>query len=174
MRPRGAMPVDLSNATSEELFRRALESLEGRQYQQCIGLIHAAMEMEKQEGAPNPRMKHLSYLGLALTLSQGRSEEGQKMCEQAVTREFFDADLFCNLGIVCLRNRRKKRAFEAFRKGLTLKPRHERILEELHRHERREKPVFSFVPRQHPLNILAGKVRWRLRGLFQRDSLAND
>ena len=168
------MPVDLSNSTSEELFGRALESLEGRQYQQCIGLIRAAMEMEKQEGAPNPRMKHLSYLGLALTLSQGRSEEGQKMCEQAVAREFFDADLFCNLGIVCLRNRRKKQAFEAFRKGLTLKPRHARILEELNRHERREPPVFSFVPRQHPLNIMAGKVRSRFRSMFQRDSLAND
>ena len=168
------MPVDLSNATSEELFRRALESLEGRQYQQCIGLIRSAMETEKQEGIPNPRMKHLSYLGLALTLSQGRSEEGQKMCEQAAAREFFDADLFCNLGIVSLRNRRQKQAFEAFRKGLTLKPRHKRILEELERHERREPPVFSVLPRNHFLNVTTGKLRWWYRSLFHRDSLASD
>ena len=96
------------------------------------------------------------------------------MCEQAVAREFYDADLFCNLGIVSLRNRRKKRAFEAFHKGLILKPRHKRILEEVERHERREPPVFSFVPRQHPLNVMAGKVRSRFRSMFQRDSLAND
>jgi len=168
------MPVDLSNSTAEELFQRALESLEGRQYQQCLGLIRAAMEMEKQEGNPATRMKYLSYLGLALTLSQGRSEEGQKMCEQAASRDFFDANLFCNLGIVSLRNRRKKQAFEAFRKGLTLKPKHERILEELSRHERRGPSVFSFLPRNHFLNITAGKLRWWYRSLFHAGPLAND
>ena len=168
------MPVDLSNSTAEELFQRALESLEGRQYQQCLGLIRAAMEMEKQEGNPATRMKYLSYLGLALTLSQGRSEEGQKMCEQAASRDFFDANLFCNLGIVSLRNRRKKQAFEAFRKGLTLKPTHERILEELSRHERREPSVFSFLPRNHVLTIPAGQLRWWYRSLFHSDSLAKD
>jgi len=167
------MSIDLSNSTAEELFQRALDSLESKQYQQCVGLIQAAMEMEKQEGNPNPRMKYLSYMGLALTLSQGRSDEGQKMCEQAASREFYDADLFCNLGIVSLRNRRKKKAFEAFRKGLTLKPKHERILEELSRHERREPPVFTALPRDHPLNVMAGKWRWRLRRLFQRGSLAD-
>jgi len=132
------------------------------------------MEMEKQEGSPNPRMKHLSYLGLALTLSQGRSEEGQKMCEQAASREFYDADLFCNLGIVSLRNRRRKQAFEAFRKGLVLRPKHRRIVEELSRHERREPLVFSNLPRDHFLNVMGGKIRWRLRLLFSRDSLASD
>jgi len=168
------MPVDLSNSTSEELFQRALDSLENKQYQQCIALLQAAMEMEKQEGSPNPRMKHLSYLGLALTLSQGRSEEGQKMCEQAASREFYDADLFCNLGIVSLRNRRRKQAFEAFRKGLVLRPKHRRIVEELSRHERREPLVFSNLPRDHFLNVMGGKIRWRLRLLFSRDSLASD
>ena len=168
------MPVDLSNSTAEDLFQRALDSLENRQYQQCIALIQAAMELDRQEGSPASRMKYLSYLGLALTLSLGRSEEGQKMCEQAAGREFYDADLFCNLGIVSLRNRRKKPAFDAFRKGLTLKPRHRRILEELDRYEQREAPVISALPRQHFLNVMAGKLRWRLRGLFRRAPLADD
>ena len=153
------MPVNLSNSTAEDLFQRALDSLENRQYQQCIALIQSAMELDRQEGSPSSRMKYLSYLGLALTLSLGRSEEGQKMCEQAASREFYDADLFCNLGIVSLRNRRKKLAFDAFRKGLTLKPRHRRILEELERYERREAPVFSALPRQHFLNVVAGRLR---------------
>ncbi len=168
------MPVDLSNTTPEELFRRAMDSLEGKQYQQCIGLIRAAMDLEKQEGSQNPRMKYLSYLGLALTLSQGRSEEGMKLCEQAAKRDFFDADLFCNLGIVYQRNRKRKEAFDAFRKGLALKPKYRRILEELGRYERRERPVFPALPRNHFLNVMAGKMRYRLRLLLHRTPLASE
>ncbi len=168
------MPVDLSNTTPEQLFRRAMESLEGKQYQQCIGLLRAAMDLEKQEGNHNTRMRYLSYLGLALTLSQGRSEEGMKLCEQAAKREFFDADLFCNLGIVCMRNRRRKEAFEAFRKGLALKPQHRRIREELGRYERRERPVFPALARSHFLNVTFGKWRYRLRLMFNRPSLESE
>jgi len=164
---------DTSISASEEIFRKAIEQLEQKQYQQCISMLRSAMDTEKQTSAA-PRMKHLSYLGLALTLSQGRSEEGQKLCEQAVKREFYDADLFCNLGIVSLRNRRRKQAFEAFRKGLALRPKHPRINEELDRHERRQDAVFPALPRNHLLNRLAGKMRYRFRLLFQRDSLASD
>jgi len=168
------MPVDLSNSTAEDLFRRALDSLENKQYQQCIALIQSAMDLDRQEGSPFSRMRYLSYLGLALTLSLGRSEEGQKMCEQAASREFYDADLFCNLGIVSLRNRNKKLAFDSFRRGLTLKPRHPRILEELERYDRREAPVFPSLPREAFLNVVAGRLRSWLRGPFRRDPLADD
>src|SRR5437867_2480856 len=115
---RGAMPAEAASSNPDQSFLKALESLESKQYQQCIALIHSAMDQEKQEGgSQNPKMKYLSYMGLALTLSQGRSEEGIKLCEQAVKREFYDPDLFCNLGIVYLRNRRRKEAFDMFRKG---------------------------------------------------------
>ena len=168
------MAVDKSAATAEEMFLKAMDSLEGKQYQQCIGLLRTAMDLEKQEGSPGPRMKYLSYLGLALTLSQGRSEEGMKLCEQAVRRDFFDADLFCNLGIVCLRNRKRKEAFDAFRKGLALKPKHRRIQEELGRYERRERLVFPALPRGHFLNVTAGRMRYRMRLLFRRMSPASE
>lgn len=153
--------------TSDDLFRRGIESLEGKHYQQAIKLIQAAIELDRQEStASGVKMRHLSYLGLALNLSQGRSEEGLKLCEQAARREFFDADLFCNLGIAYLRNRQKKPAFEAFRKGLALKPGHRRIKEEMNRLERRSRPVFRGLPRNHSLNVFFGKLRYRLGSLF--------
>lgn len=154
--------------SSEELFRKGLEALASRQYQQGIKLIQGAIELDRQESSGGPKMKYLSYLGLALNLSQGRSEEGLKLCEQAARREFFDADLFCNLGIAYLRNRQKKPAFEAFRKGLALKPGHRRIQEEIGRMERRNAPVFPGLPRDHTLNYYCGLLRHRLRLLFHR------
>jgi tetratricopeptide (TPR) repeat protein len=156
----------------DELFRRGLEALANKHYQQGIKLIQSAIEQDRQESSSGggPKMKYLSYLGLALNLSQGRSEEGLKLCEQAARREFFDSDIFCNLGIAYLRHRQKKPAFEAFRKGLALKPGHRRIQEEMTRMERRNSPVFPGLPRDHTLNYYCGMLRHRLRLLFHRES----
>jgi tetratricopeptide (TPR) repeat protein len=151
---------------SEVTFRNGLMALEKRCYKESVALFQQAMEQERQEGTKNPRMKYLSYLGYALTLSAGRSDEGLKMCEQAVRRDFFDADLLCNLGIVYLRHRQKKLAFECFEKGLKLKPNHGRIREEMDRYDNRSYPVFAFLPRSHPINRLAGQLRYRLRCLL--------
>ena len=153
-------------APSEVAWRGGLAALERRSLKESIGLFQQAIDLERQEGAKSPKMKYVSYLGLALTMSQGKSQEGQKLCEEAVKREFFDPDLYCNLGIVYLRNRMKSQAFEAFQKGLNLKPGHSRILEELERYDRRRDPMLSFLPREHYLNRLLGRVRYRLRHLF--------
>lgn len=152
---------------SEDSFRKGLALLERRNFQEAINQLRSAIDLERQEGVKNPRMKYVSYLGLALTFKDGRSEEGLKLCEQAVRRDFLDPDLFCNLGIVYLRNRQKGRAFEAFQKGLNLEEGHRRIHEELERYDRREQPVFGFLPRTHPVNRLIGRIRHRLRHLFQ-------
>ncbi|HYS05379.1 MAG TPA: hypothetical protein VEW47_09335 [Candidatus Dormibacteraeota bacterium] len=151
---------------SEVAWRNGMVTLERRSYKESIALFQQAIDLERQEGAKNPKMKYLSYLGLALTLSQGKSEEGQRLCEQAVKREFFDPDLYCNLGIVYLRNRLKAQAFEAFQKGLNLKAGHSRILEELEKYDRRGEPVLSFLPRGHYVNRLLGRLRFRLRHLL--------
>jgi len=56
---------------SDELFRRGLEALDRKQYQQAIVMIQSAIEQDRQEGASKgPRMRFMSYLGLALNLSQ--------------------------------------------------------------------------------------------------------
>ena len=151
---------------SEVAWRNGMVTLERRSYKESIALFQQAIDLERQEGAKNPKMKYLSYFGLALTLSQGKSEEGQRLCEQAVKREFFDPDLYCNLGIVYLRNRLKAQAFEAFQKGLNLKAGHSRILEELEKYDRRGEPVLSFLPRGHYVNRLLGRLRFRLRHLL--------
>jgi tetratricopeptide (TPR) repeat protein len=151
---------------SEIAWRNGMVAFERRSFKESIALFQQAIDLERQEGAKNPKMKYVSYLGLVLTLMQGKSEEGQKLCEQAVKREFFDPDLYCNLGIVYLRNRLKAQAFEAFQKGLNLKAGHSRILEELERYDRRGEPLLSFLPRGHYLNRLLGRVRYRLRHLL--------
>ncbi len=166
--PTGASPA-ATPETAEESFRKGLDALEGRRYKEAMALFRAAMEQEGEESRGKKRwMRYASYLGLALALDGGHSLEGMKLCQQAVTREFLDPDLYCNLGIVCLRNRDKKLAFEAFHKGLALKPGHARILEELSRYERRRALIFKSLSRDHPLNRIAGLLRYRTLQFLSR------
>jgi tetratricopeptide (TPR) repeat protein len=161
------MPALDPPASPEDAFKRGLACLERRSYQEAASCFQASIDLDR----PNQKtsnMKYLSFLGLALNLAQVRSDEGLKMCEQAAKREFFDPDVFCNLGIVYLRHRQRGPAFAAFHRGLALRPRHRRIQEELDRYDRRSAPVFSFLAREHALNVLGGRLRSRLRALLGR------
>jgi tetratricopeptide (TPR) repeat protein len=162
------MPALDPPANSEDAFKRGLACLERRSYQEAASCFQASMDLDKSAGQKTSNMKYLSFLGLALNLAQVRSDEGLRMCEQAAKREFFDPDVFCNLGIVYLRHRQRGPAFAAFHRGLALRPKHRRILEELDRYDRRSAPVFSFLAREHTLNIVGGRLRSRLRALLGR------
>ena len=164
------MPLITTPSSTDEAFKCGLASLEQRSYQQAASYFQAAIDLEQKAGGKNAGMKYLSFLGLALNFAQGRSEEGLKMCEQAAKREFFDADVFCNLGIVYLRNRQRGPAFAAFHRGLALKPRHRRIHEEMSRYERRSSPTFPFLARDHFLNVVCGRIKSRWRSLLDRFS----
>jgi len=162
------MPVITPPESPAEAYKCGLASLEQRSYQQAAAYFQAAIDLEQKASGKNGGMRYLSFLGLALNFAQGRSEEGLRMCEQAAKREFFDAEVFCNLGIVYLRNRQRGPAFAAFHRGLALKPRHRRILEEMSRYDRRSSPTFSFLARDHALNVLFGRVKARWRGFLNR------
>jgi uncharacterized protein HemY len=151
-----------------EAFKRGLACLERKTYQEAASYFQAAIDLERSVSQKNTSMRYLSFLGLSLNLAQVRSGEGLQMCEQAAKRDFFDAEIFCNLGIVYLRHRQRGPAFQAFKKGLILRPKHPRIMEEMDRYDRRSTPVFEFLRRDHPVNVLAGRIRARYRALVDR------
>jgi tetratricopeptide (TPR) repeat protein len=154
--------------SSAEAFKRGLACLERKTYQEAASYFQTALDLERTSNQKNTNMRFLSFLGLSLNLAQVRSDEGLRMCEQAAKRDFFDAEIFCNLGIVYLRHRQRGPAFQAFRQGLILRPRHRRIMEEMDRYDRRATPVFGFLRRDHPMNVLAGRIRARCRALIDR------
>jgi uncharacterized protein HemY len=151
-----------------EAFKRGLACLERKTYQEAASYFQAAIDLERTVTQKNTSMRYLSFLGLSLNLAQVRSDEGLQMCAQAAKRDFFDAEIFCNLGIVYLRHRQRGPAFQAFKQGLILRPRHPRIMEEMDRYDRRSTPVFEFLRRDHPVNVLAGRIRARYRALVDR------
>ena len=81
-----------------------------------------AAELERQHGAPRPQARYLSWYGLALALEGGRLREGVEFCRQAVPLEFYNPELYLNLGRVLIVAGRKREAYDALRKGIALQP----------------------------------------------------
>jgi hypothetical protein len=150
-------------------FQDGIVALERRWFSQAVAHFREAMGAEKKvKSAQNLQMKYTSFLGLALTLETGHSRAGLILCEEAARSDFLDADVFCNLGIAAIRHRDRRRAFQAFASALEMRPRHRRTLQQIKLYDRRKKPLFSKLHRDHMLNQLGGKMRHRMSFLLEK------
>jgi tetratricopeptide (TPR) repeat protein len=123
-----------------------------------MALFEAALEIEKRRGVAFHQPRYLSFYGLCVGIAAGRLAEGIRLCRQAVASEFYNPDLYWNLGRLLLAAGRRKQAYEAFVSGLRLEPRHLGLRRELDRMGRRRRPPLGFLPRSNPLNVWLGKL----------------
>jgi tetratricopeptide (TPR) repeat protein len=143
---------------AESRFQRGLAALQAGRTLEALALFEAALELEQRLGGRSPQARYLSYYGLCLAHQGNRPREGAEFCRQAITLEFFNADLFLNYGRVLILSERRKDAFDAFAKGLAVQASHQDIKRELARMGWRRPPVLSFLPRENPVNVALG--RW--------------
>jgi len=143
---------------AESRFQRGLLALKEGRGLEALALFEAALELEKQLGARTTQARYLSYYGLTLALHAGQPREGAELCRQAIALEFFNADLCWNLGRVMLASGRRKEAFAAFLKGLSVQKNHQEIIGELGRMGWRKRPMIGFLPRANPINAALGKL----------------
>jgi tetratricopeptide (TPR) repeat protein len=143
---------------AESRFQRGLLALEDGRTLEALALFEAALELEQRLGARTPQARYLSYYGWCLAKDASQTREGAEMCRQAIALEFFNADLFLNYGRVLLLADRRKEAFDAFLKGLSVQRNHQEILRELGRMGWRKRPLLSFLPRGNPINVVLGKL----------------
>ena len=143
---------------AETRFQRGLSALDGGRGLEALALFEAAIELERRLGAKTPQARYLSYYGFCLARDANHMREGAEFCRQAIALEFFNADLFWNYGRVLLLVERRKDAFAAFMKGLSVQKNHQEIIAELLRMGWRKPPVLGFLPRGNPINVALGKM----------------
>jgi tetratricopeptide (TPR) repeat protein len=143
---------------AETRFQRGLLAQKDGRGLEALALFEAALELEKRLGSRTPQARYLSYYGLALARDAGQLREGAELCRQAIALEFFNADLCWNHGRVLLLLGRRKDAFAAFIKGLSVQRNHQEILGELGRMGWRKRPMISFLPRANPINAALGRM----------------
>jgi tetratricopeptide (TPR) repeat protein len=139
-------------------FRKGLQALDGRSHLEALAYFESALNLEERSGNPAPRMKYLSYYGLALSLAAGRTEEAIEMCEKALSVEFYNPDLYLNIARVYLAADERRRAHRAICHGLRIEKRHQGLLIMLRSMGLRKRPPFRFLPRQHLLNRMGGRL----------------
>lgn len=147
----------------ESVFENGRRKAEAGDFRAALPFFQAMLAQAKEKGSDVlSEPSHQSYYALCMTMVYGPSREAIQLSERAVSREFFNADLFCNLGLVYMRVGKRGPAFRAFRRGLALNAKHARIRQALHQFEMRQQPVFSFLPRGHFLNRVFGRLRTRI------------
>lgn len=153
----------MSSRSAEMSFKKGLQALDGGSHLEALAFFESALNLEERSGKPAPRMKYLSYYGLALSLAAGRTEEAIEMCEKALSLEFYNPDLYLNAARVYLAAGQRRRAHKAVCQGLRIEKRHPALLILLRSMGLRKRPIFKFLPRRHVLNRMTGKVRSNLR-----------
>jgi len=98
----------------------------------------------------------MSYYALSLANVEGNYDKAISLCLMAAEKEFYNPDIYLNLGRIFLLNGQKSVAVKAFRKGLKYDGAHNTLRHEMRSLGIRRRPVVSFLPRQSFVNRVLG------------------
>ena len=147
-----------SEFTPEEHHRRGTALMEGGHGREAFEHLSRAYLSDPQNA------RYRSSYALALALVRGQFMGAVELGRAAIREEFYNADLYLNLARTYLAFGFKAEAVCFLRRGLMVDPDHERIGRKLCELGVRRRPPIRFLPRDHPLNRIAGRVHARLMG----------
>ncbi len=147
------------SVTAEESYRRGRDLLERGETQPALEHFRTAHQVDRA----NPRYR--SFYGLGLALVERLFDRALELCRSAAKEEFFNPELYHNLARVHMAFGFKSEAIRYLRRGLMIDPANAALAEDLERLGRRKMPVLQFLPRNHPVNRLLGRLRHRLGGI---------
>jgi tetratricopeptide (TPR) repeat protein len=119
--------------------------------------------MKEHHGTSNETPEMISLMGYSLAKQSGQLKEGIALCEKAISLSPNQPEHYLNLGRIYLMANKKEPAIRIFKTALRIR-KDTRIINELKRLGIRKQPFVRSLSRNHPLNIVAGKVL-RLLGL---------
>ncbi len=122
------------------------------------GRYKAALDVFDQDICFTQNAAAMAYYALCLAEEERNFERALSLCLMAVEKEFYNPDVYLNLGRILVLNRQKSTALKAFKKGLGYDGANRDIIAEIRRLGLRRRPVFTFLPRQHPLNKYLGML----------------
>jgi tetratricopeptide (TPR) repeat protein len=125
---------------AERAFKIALDSIN-----EHIGLANDGLYNNVQ-----------SYYGLAQVLNSNKN--GLLLCRDAASKEMLDGDVFLNLACAELESNNRKRAIEAIQHGKKIDAGHARLKRACIKLDCRKRNCVGFLPRDHGLNRLLGRL----------------
>lgn len=136
----------------ERLFRTGLYNLKTKRFKEAKSFFKQALQFQPDEPL------YMSYLGLCIAMQDRAATEAAILCECAIEKEFYRPELYCNLGKVYMLLGNRRKAHNAFKKGLALDSDDHEIKRELEKMGVRKQPMFPFLKRTHLLNRYSGRL----------------
>jgi hypothetical protein len=162
---------DRQDRTADSLFERLIDRAahlcRRGLFTEAYGLLENLAFRRDFDLSASYGPRYRSYYGLCLAMVFGQISRGERLCREALETVGFHPDYAHNLGMVYLRCRRRDLAFQAFHEVIRAQPGHRATASALRRLGRRRLPLFSFLPRSHPLNKYTGMVLYRARRAWQ-------
>lgn len=110
-----------------------------------------------------------SYYGLCMAMVRRRYAQAVDFCNISLKANFMDPDHRYNLAMVYLERGERGKAVETLNAGLRLEPRNSRLNKIFDIIGRRRPPVIGFLPRNNPVNVWLGKLRYVSSGEKRAD-----
>ena len=105
-------------------------------------------------------IKMVGLLGYSLAKDRGQIKKGIELCSKAIQIDPVNSDNYLYLGRIYLIDGKRELAIKTFRSGLRIR-KDDRVIGELKNLGIRTPPPFGSLPRDHALNIVAGKIlKW--------------
>jgi hypothetical protein len=142
-------------------LQEAIETCRAEQWRQGLEQLNRlARQYEPSASLPGV---FYSYLGLAIARVEGRKQEGLQLCKHALETQANKADNHINLATLYLLVGRRHAAFLVVDRASRWFPDSARVLALVDRLGVRQPPVFGFLSRGNPLNVMLGQARHWLR-----------
>jgi tetratricopeptide (TPR) repeat protein len=151
----------MPDSVSEGSFQKGIDAVARGEFQEALAHFEASLHRQRQAAGGQPTLRALSYYGLCLAMASNRLREARALCEAAVEGEFYNPEMYLNLGKVYIRSGDRSRAYGAFVRGLQLNPGDTALVRQVRRLGMRRPPVLGFLSRRHVLNRLLGRLRGR-------------
>ena len=147
---------------AEDSFRKGVKALKNRfKQKEAMAFFEASLLLDSRAQKSSGQPRYRSYYGLCLSTTKGKMKEALKLCRKATKDEFYNYEVWFNLGKVEREAGNQHKAHKALVRALHLSPRKTEIREELKNLGLRRTPMFSFLGRDHVLNRLMGRITYR-------------
>ena len=113
----------------------------------------------------------MSYYAWSLAVEEKKYENAASLALIAVKREFYNPEVYLNLGRIFVLSGRKGAAVKAFKKGLALDSKYARIWSELRSLGLRRPAPLSFLSRSNFINVYIGLIIYRVRRMVSAASV---
>jgi len=147
---------------AEDSFRKGVQAMKSQLRQkEAMALFEASLLLDSRAQKSFGQPRYRSYYGLCLSSKKGKMKEALRLCRRACEDEFYNYEVWFNLGKVEREAGNQHKAQRALVRALHLSPRKGEIREELESLGLRRSPVFSFLDRDHVLNRFMGRLTYR-------------